>query len=224
MELIQLSMKDQIYNIVKERILNQKYQGGEVLKITELCKEFGISNTPIREALSVLEKEGFLVTSFNYKYQVFQLTEETAAMINQALAVLLCGAYRCVVENGKTDLLIQKLTDALAHQKTVSTEHISEYINGSIAFDRCIVEATENAYLCKMYDAQTGFMVLSVRHVYQTRPYGIKDNLKEHEEILNAVKAGETEQVTALIKKHYEKVIKEKDLENQKNQREGEEF
>ena len=210
MELIQLSMKDQMYRIIKERILNNEYKGGEYLKITDLCKEFGISNTPIREALSMLEKEGFLVTSFNYKYQVFQLTGETAAMINQALAVLLCGAYRCVKENGKSDLLIQKLTDALEYQKTVNAENLSDYINASIAFDKCIVEATENAYLCKMYDAQTGFMVLSVRHIYEALPYGIKDNLKEHEDILAAVKKGETERVTALIKKHYDKDITEK--------------
>ncbi len=209
MELIQLSMKDQMYRIMKERILNNEYKGGETLKITDLCKEFGISNTPIREALSMLEKEGFVVTSFNYKYQVFQLTEETSAMINQALAVLLCGAYRCVVEMGKKEELIGKMTEALEFQKRVNAENFSDYINASIAFDKCIVDATENAYLRKMYDEQTGFMVLSVRHIYETLPYGIKDNLKEHEAILAAVKGGEIEQVVALIKKHYEKVYHE---------------
>lgn len=210
MELIQLSMKDQMYRIIKERILNNEYKGGEALKITELCKEFGISNTPIREALSMLEKEGFVVTSFNYKYQVFQLTEETAAMINQALAVLLCGAYRCVAEMGKTEELIEKMTEALEFQKKVNAEDFSDYINASIAFDKCIVDATENAYLRKMYDEQTGFMVLSVRHIYKTLPYGIKDNLKEHEAILAAVKDGEIEQVVSLIKKHYEKAYHER--------------
>ena len=209
MELIQLSMKDQMYEIIKKRILNNEYKGGETLKITELCKEFGISNTPIREALSMLEKEGFVVTSFNYKYQVFALTEEKAWMINQALAVLLCGAYRCVVENEKTDILVQKLIEALEYQKTVNAESIADYIKASIAFDKCFVEATGNAYLSKMYDAQIGFMELSVRNTYETMPYGIEDNLKEHEAILAAVKGGTTEQVVSLIKRHYEKSYRE---------------
>lgn len=213
-QLIQLSMKEQMYRIVKDRILNNIYQGGEFLKITELCKEFGISNTPIREALSMLEKEGFVVTSFNYKYQVFQLTEEKAGMINQALAVLLCGAYRCVVEQERKDALIQRLTEALAFQKTVDPQRFSDYINASIAFDKCFVEATGNEYLCRMYDAQTGFMVLSVRHLYETLPYGIEDNLKEHEAILAAVRGGETEQVVSLIKRHYEKSYHDEKTEN----------
>ena len=209
MELIQLSIREQMYDIVKDRIINQVYKGGETLNITALCKEFGISNTPIREALFALEKEGFLISNFNYKYQVFQLTTENMKMINQALAVLLCGAYRCVMNQQQCDHLVQLLSAALERQKKTKKEDTKEYINTSIAFDKCFVEATENAHLVKMFDMQTGFMILSVRYTYGTSQYSIDENLLEHERILEAVQKQDMEQVINLIKMHYEKDYKD---------------
>ena len=194
-----------MYNIIKERILNDEYKGGETLNIAALCKEFKISNTPIREALFALEKEGFLVSSFNYKYQVFKLTTENMEMINQALAVLLCGAYRCVMDCGKCNHLMKLLQDALEKQKQISRADFKEYINAAIAFDRCFVEAMENAHLMKMFDMQTGFMILSVRYIYSTLQYSMNENLQEHERILKAVQDREVEKVVDFIKKHYQK-------------------
>ncbi|WP_425755055.1 GntR family transcriptional regulator [Ihubacter sp. rT4E-8] len=209
MELIQLSIREQMYNIVKERILNNEYKGGQTLNIVALCKEFGISNTPVREALFALEKEGFLISNFNYKYQVFQLTTENMEMINQALAVLLCGAYRCVINQQQSDHLIQLLSAAIKRQKKIKKENLKEYINASIAFDKCFVEATGNAHLVKMFDMQTGFMILSVRYTYGTSQYSIDENLLEHEKILEAVQNKDIEKVVELIKTHYEKDYKD---------------
>lgn len=198
-----------MYNIVKERILNNEYKGGETLNIAVLCKEFGISNTPIREALFALEKEGFLISNFNYKYQVFKLTPENMIMINQALAVLLCGAYRCVMNSQQCDYLIELLNAAIETQKKTRKENLRDYINASIAFDRCFVEATKNTHLVKMFDMQTGFMILSVNYTYSTSQFSIDENLKEHEMILEAVKRGDMDRVVDLIKLHYEKDYKE---------------
>ena len=49
-ELIRVSMKQQIYEIVKGRIMDQTYPLGLPVNIVSLSKEFGVSNTPIREA------------------------------------------------------------------------------------------------------------------------------------------------------------------------------
>ena len=209
MELIQLSIREQMYDIVKDRIINNVYKGGETLNIATLCKEFGISNTPIREALFALEKEGFLISNFNYKYQVFQLTTENMEMINQALAVLLCGAYRCVMEHQQCEHLVQLLSAAIETQKGIKKENLKDYINASIAFDKCFVEATGNSHLVKMFDIQTGFMILSVRYTYGTSQYSIDENLLEHERILEAVQNKDIEKVVQLIKMHYEKDYKD---------------
>ena len=53
-ELIRVSMRQQIYDIIKKRILSQEYDLGAPINIVALSKELSISNTPIREAVSML--------------------------------------------------------------------------------------------------------------------------------------------------------------------------
>lgn len=50
-------MNKKIYQEIKERILFMEYEPGKVLNEKELAKEFGISRTPVREALLKLEWE-----------------------------------------------------------------------------------------------------------------------------------------------------------------------
>ena len=70
------SMKDQVYELIKGRIYSQYYKSGEEIKILTLSKELGVSNTPIREALTMLVAEGLLTTSLNNKFRVIELNEE----------------------------------------------------------------------------------------------------------------------------------------------------
>jgi DNA-binding GntR family transcriptional regulator len=51
---------DQVYEAIKERILDQAYAPGEKLNIDRLVREFEVSSTPIREALTRLVAEGLV--------------------------------------------------------------------------------------------------------------------------------------------------------------------
>ena len=52
----------QAANIIKDLILTGKIKAGERLKETELEKALGISRTPLREAMALLQAEGLIVT------------------------------------------------------------------------------------------------------------------------------------------------------------------
>ena len=52
-----LSLKQMAYNSIKEKILNCQYMPNSFLNEDLLCEEFGVSRTPIRDALSRLEQE-----------------------------------------------------------------------------------------------------------------------------------------------------------------------
>ena len=88
---IRHSVKDQVYLIIKERILRGDYPTGSPLNIAQLTTELGVSNTPLREALSILENEGLVVKS-NMRYQVISLSDELNEDLNQVTTIQALGA------------------------------------------------------------------------------------------------------------------------------------
>ena len=55
------NLKVQAYNTLKNKIVTCEYAPGSMLNEAQLATELGFSRTPIREAISILEMEGFLV-------------------------------------------------------------------------------------------------------------------------------------------------------------------
>lgn len=53
--------QDQVAEILRERIIVGDYQRGEKLKQADIADELGVSITPVREALNILEAEGYVV-------------------------------------------------------------------------------------------------------------------------------------------------------------------
>lgn len=58
-----VSLADQVFEHLETDILSGKYQRGEILTEAKLCQEFGISRTPVREALRRLEQEHIIEES-----------------------------------------------------------------------------------------------------------------------------------------------------------------
>ena len=54
------SLKQQVYNILKEDILNRHFVEEEVLNERKISEELNVSRTPVREALKALEAEGMV--------------------------------------------------------------------------------------------------------------------------------------------------------------------
>ncbi|OWZ83162.1 GntR family transcriptional regulator [Natranaerobius trueperi] len=78
---------DQIYELLKERIIHIKYEPGDVLNEVEVAEEFNVSRTPIRKAfhilnsdklLSLIPRVGAQVTPIDFKKMkaIFELTRE----------------------------------------------------------------------------------------------------------------------------------------------------
>lgn len=70
------SMREKVYDVLKEMIIDGKIPQGERIIETEYSKTFQISRTPIREALRMLELEGLVVSNSTGGVIVKRLTKE----------------------------------------------------------------------------------------------------------------------------------------------------
>lgn len=78
------SLKLQIYDEIKDRIIRCEYLPGQQLNEDILCSQFGSSRTPVRDALSRLEQEGLV--NIHAKRGV-QITDVSISAVNELFEV-----------------------------------------------------------------------------------------------------------------------------------------
>ncbi len=61
----------QVYNRIKNKILNLEFEFGERINIKNLCEEFHVSPTPIREGIKKLMEEGLIEDVSRKGYYVY---------------------------------------------------------------------------------------------------------------------------------------------------------
>ncbi len=75
-KIVTLSMREQMYEALHDLILNNSYGPNSVLQIDRLAEEYGVSATPVREALVRLEADGLVTIVPNKGAAVTDISEE----------------------------------------------------------------------------------------------------------------------------------------------------
>ncbi|MDO4560022.1 MAG: GntR family transcriptional regulator [bacterium] len=203
---VKTSMKQQVYEIIKEKILNQEYDLGDQINIITLGKELSVSNTPIREALARLNAEGLVTSSLNLKFRVITLTEDFCRELNQTILILELGAYENDVKLELTGKLADMLEERLAAQReALARRDYNEFIKAAIDFDRCFLAVLGNTRLLSVFDGLSTLLFLAVRYNHQKSAQNRENNILEHKELLDAVKNSRVSDVKGLMEKHYDK-------------------
>ena len=59
-KIVRIPLRDQILDSIKRAIITGKFRASEKISEKELAEQLGVSRTPIREAISVLEQQGLV--------------------------------------------------------------------------------------------------------------------------------------------------------------------
>lgn len=198
-----MTIKEQIYVELKHRILLRKYQPGERLNIDSLARELKVSNSPIREALIMLEKDELVYTMPNSGPRVIDLDEERTTEINQAIFVLLTGGYNLCLRMGRQKQLVEVLESRLrAQEALLDCDDPIKTMTAAIAFDRSFLDACGNKRLVDTYTRLADIFFLSV--IQRNRnAREIEENINDHRSILKAARAFDEEAMRNLVAGHY---------------------
>ena len=206
MNLMKPSLKDQVYNIIKEKILTLELPLGAKINIAALSQELEISNTPIREALSRLETDGLVTTEPNVGVSVTNIGMDKFIELSETTYILLIGSYENCLLLKKIDRLIQLMEERLARQRDAYENGVSfGYAQLALDFDRCFVDACENKTLGTIMDNMYDLLLLMVLYDHKKTASEILINFEEHEALLEAVKTGEHARVKQLLAHHFDK-------------------
>lgn len=191
-------LKNHTYCILKERLVNCIYPPGTLLNEAQLAADLGASRTPVREAISRLEMEGFVkimpkkgiyVTdiSLNDVLQIFQTRIEI-----EPIAVRLAAPHL-----PREELL------AFCDKFKGEAPDIQNGFRLDTAMHLFIIEHCGNRYIIDMmhriFDENTRVIISSKQNQVQ-----IHDARLEHLDILNSLLDKDTERAIALMQSHIE--------------------
>ncbi|MDQ7094373.1 GntR family transcriptional regulator [Desulfosporosinus sp. PR] len=192
----------QVYQILRESILTGRMKPGERLLELKLSQELGVSRSPVREAMRMLEQDGLV------------LTAESGTIVNPMEIEDVREIYQCRIasEPYAGFLAASKITPAeLAEMENLVNQAQEAYGNGEFqqvaelttAFHDLIVKASGNRRLSDIIDRIRSLIILARNMELKTyaRP---RDFLEEHQEILFALQKGNSSNVEALLRKHIE--------------------
>jgi DNA-binding GntR family transcriptional regulator len=196
-----------VYYRIKEMMLNYDIVPGQRLVFVDLAKQLGVSRTPVNNALSILAKEGYLDFVPNQGYSVHRLTIDEAEYLYEIREILEIGTIGKAIREMDDEKLA-----ALEKRKNDYEKAISDRVHRKLfildtEFHAAIIEMINNPILTDRYRdvCQKIFLRFRIEDLEIGR---IKDIVKEHEDLLNAVRMRDVDRAKELIKNHHEKARK----------------
>ncbi|MGW6732192.1 GntR family transcriptional regulator [Streptomyces sp. NPDC055013] len=192
---------DRVYTHVKQGVLDRRYEGGTLLTEGELADAVGVSRTPVREALLRLEVEGLIKLYPKKGALVLPVSAQEIKDVVETRMLVEEHAARKAVPAPPG--LIERLEELLARQKAQAA---AGDLAGAAVTDRCfhveIVRSGGNEILSRLYDQLRDRQLRMGVAVLHSHPDRIAKTLVEHEEILQALRAGDAEEAVGLVHRH----------------------
>lgn len=191
-------MKDDAYSMILSAIEAGTYRPGDRLVESELAERFGVSRTPVREALQRLETQQMLVRD-GRSLIVASLDHNQLAELYVVRAELEALAARLAARHA-TKEEVRVLAQMLAEdQKAISNPEVLARSNRR--FHRQIHLASHNRYLVQQLDLVHRSMALMARTSLAAEGRS-KTALAEHKEIVDAIAAGDGNAADQALRQH----------------------
>ncbi len=191
------SIADEIAVAVATEIIEGRLSPGDDLNSVELAKTFHSSRTPVREALLVLEREGFVEITARRRPRVARLRLREVRELYDLRAELYAVVSRTVVEVADEDDLTV-LRDH-HHQLEVAAAEgdVDQYFWVNVRFRNSEAEIARDETLRRVLDT-LGLRALQLRHLSLSLPGRLGPSLADHARLLRAYEDRDAKLAAAL--------------------------
>lgn len=189
----------QAYNKVREMIMSKKLVPGQKIVQDRLAEELGISRTPLRSALQMLEGEGLIVSLPRKGVIVKEYGDKEILEIYDCRMALEGTAIRLYTERASSEEIenLRKLFLPFSEGKIDA----SAYQNADAKFHDTIMRDCGNSILNKLF--HQGNLLVSMDMIGLLRLPN--ETLSEHMEIINAIEKRDADLAESLAKIHLDK-------------------
>ena len=186
---------------LRQRIFSHELQAGAWIDEQALAEAYGISRTPLREALKVLASEGLVTLKPRRGCYVTELSERDLDDIFPLMALL---EGRCAFEATRkatpADLKrLEKLHEAL--ERHAASGDANRFFEINHEFHQALQQSSGNRWLKQVIDDLRNVLKLTRRDSLRLEGR-LRQSLEEHRAILAAIRKGDAASAEALMHAH----------------------
>lgn len=196
-----LPLRDVVFQTLREAILRGRIKPGERLMEQTLAQKLGVSRTPIREAIRMLEQEGLAVTVPRKGAQVARMTEkdmEDVLQIREALEQL---AVSLACDFVTEEQIAALETERMRFELSLRSDDIKKIAESDVRLHELLYEASGNPKLVGML-SNLREQMYRYRVEYLKDPAHYPNLISEHKEIVEGLRLRNKQKVHDAMARH----------------------
>jgi DNA-binding GntR family transcriptional regulator len=198
------ALYEEVAELLRQRIFQRELEPGSWIDELKLAEEYGISRTPLREALKVLAAEGLVTMKVRRGAYVTEVSEKDLADVYHLLALLESDAAGVVAQRATPAQIddLRRLHDELeatARPGHVDREH---FFSVNERFHMRLLAIADNRWRDQMVADLRKVMKLN-RHNSLLKSGRIAESLAEHRALMAAIEAHDADAAMARMRAHF---------------------
>ena len=194
------ALYEEVAEQLRQRIFRRELEPGSWIDELKIAEEFGISRTPLREALKVLAAEGLVTMKVRRGAYVTEMSEKDLRDVYHLLSLLESDAAGVVAERATPEQQ-QTLRDLHAELESAAGNR-EAFFSVNERFHMALLDMADNRWRSQMVADLRKVMKLN-RHNSLFKQGRIEDSLNEHRAILDAMLARDAEVTCRAMQSHF---------------------
>lgn len=196
-----LPLRDVVFNTLRQSILKGELKPGERLMEIHLANQLGVSRTPIREAIRMLELDGLVKMIPRKGAQVSNISKEDLKDVLEVRKALDTLAISLACERIDAVGLINLKKASEAFKESVKTGDFTKIAEADVAFHEVIHVASGNKRLFVMIN-NLAERLFRYRLEYIKECSDRMELIKEHDEMVKCIELGDKKGAVRIIEQH----------------------
>ena len=198
------TIKDKAYAALRNVIVSSDiYRSRADIRLDErqLAQDFGISRTPVREAMAQLEREGFVRSVPRRGIYVVRKTKREVIELIQAWAALESMAARLITETASDEDIAGLRRMFATFEGDKLHAKLDEYSEVNIRFHQSLIELSGNQALIQLAENLFTHMRM-IRGATIGEDDRVERSIRDHMNIIRALEARDTDRAEDLVREH----------------------
>lgn len=190
----------EVAELIRQRIYSRELEPGSWIDEMKMAESFGISRTPLREALKVLAAEGLVTMKVRRGAYVTEVSDKDLRDVYHLLSLLESDAAATVAQHAD-DNALQKLAHLHAQLSSAVTD-ANKFFQINEEFHLQLLQICENRFLLQTVSDLRKVMKLN-RQQSLFKQGRIQDSLNEHAQIMQALLQHQPEAASQAMRVHF---------------------